>query len=110
MPMLRQDRQRRLRKRLAKLLSRRTKAMGDGIQLSVSITGAILRHACGLGARQIAVGERPDAGMAEDEEPGFSAAVSRQYVVGCLIPAFDGAIFSVEWKDALFVLDTSLNT
>src|SRR6476620_5350203 len=37
------------RKRLAKLLSRKTKAMRDGIQLSEAITGdgaAIFRHAC----------------------------------------------------------------
>jgi bifunctional non-homologous end joining protein LigD len=37
------------RKRLATLLSRKTKAMGDGIQLSDAITGdgaAIFRHAC----------------------------------------------------------------
>jgi bifunctional non-homologous end joining protein LigD len=37
------------RKRLAKLLSRKTKAMRDGIQFSEAITGdgaAIFRHAC----------------------------------------------------------------
>ena len=37
------------RKRLAKLLSRKTKAMRDGIQLSEAITGdgaTIFRHAC----------------------------------------------------------------
>jgi len=37
------------RKRLAKLLSRKTKAMRDGIQVSEAITGdgaAIFRHAC----------------------------------------------------------------
>ena len=37
------------RKRLAKLLSRKTKAMRDGIQLSQAITGdgaVIFRHAC----------------------------------------------------------------
>ena len=37
------------RKRLAKLLSRSNKALGDGIQLSEAITGdgtAIFRHAC----------------------------------------------------------------
>lgn len=37
------------RKRLSKLLSRKTKAMRDGIQLSEAITGdgaAIFRHAC----------------------------------------------------------------
>ena len=40
------------RKRLARLLSRRTKAMRDGIQLSEAITGDgadIFRHACGMG-------------------------------------------------------------
>jgi bifunctional non-homologous end joining protein LigD len=40
------------RKRLAKLLSRKTKAMRDGIQLSEAITGdggRVFRHACGLG-------------------------------------------------------------
>jgi bifunctional non-homologous end joining protein LigD len=40
------------RKRLAKLLSRKTKAMREGIQLSEAITGdggLIFRHACGLG-------------------------------------------------------------
>jgi bifunctional non-homologous end joining protein LigD len=39
------------RKRLSKLLSRKTKAMRDGIQLSEAITGegaAIFRHPCGL--------------------------------------------------------------
>jgi ATP-dependent DNA ligase len=39
------------RKRLAKLLSRKTKAMRDGIQLSEAITGdgaTIFRHACRL--------------------------------------------------------------
>ena len=44
------------RKRLAKLLSRKTKAMRDGIQLSEAITGdgaAIFRHACGLGLEGI---------------------------------------------------------
>ena len=37
------------RKRLARLLSRKNKAMRDGIQLSEAITGdgaAIFRHAC----------------------------------------------------------------
>ena len=37
------------RKRLAKLLARKTKAMRDGIQISEAITGdgaAIFRHAC----------------------------------------------------------------
>ena len=40
------------RKRLARLLSRKTNAVRDGIQLSDAITGdgaAIFRHACGLG-------------------------------------------------------------
>jgi len=44
------------RKRLAKLLSRRTKAMRDGIQLIEAINGdgaAIFRHACGLGLEGI---------------------------------------------------------
>jgi bifunctional non-homologous end joining protein LigD len=39
------------RKRLAKLLSRKTKAMRDGIQLSEAINGdgaTIFRHTCGL--------------------------------------------------------------
>ena len=39
------------RKRLTKLLSRKTKAMRHGIQLSEAITGdsaAIFRHACGM--------------------------------------------------------------
>jgi bifunctional non-homologous end joining protein LigD len=39
------------RKRLAKLLSRKTKAMRDGIQVSEAITGdgaTIFRHACGM--------------------------------------------------------------
>ena len=39
------------RKRLAKRLSRKTKAMHDGIQISETITGdgaAIFRHACGM--------------------------------------------------------------
>jgi hypothetical protein len=67
------------RKRLAKLLSRKTKAMRDGIQLSQAITrdGArIFRHACWMDlegcfkAHWLAIRQRP-AGMAEDEEPGF---------------------------------------
>jgi hypothetical protein len=40
------------RKRLAKLLSRKTKVMRDGVQLSEAITGdgaAIFRYACGMG-------------------------------------------------------------
>jgi bifunctional non-homologous end joining protein LigD len=44
------------RKRLAKLLSRKSKALRDGIQLSDAITGdgaAIFRHACGLGLEGI---------------------------------------------------------
>jgi len=44
------------RKRLAKLLSRKSKALRDGIQLSEAITGdgaAIFRHACGLGLEGI---------------------------------------------------------
>ena len=39
------------RKRLARLLSRKTKAIRDGIQLSEAITGdgaTIFRHACGM--------------------------------------------------------------
>ena len=39
------------RKRLAKLLSRKTKAMRDGIQVSEAITGdggRIFRHACAI--------------------------------------------------------------
>jgi bifunctional non-homologous end joining protein LigD len=44
------------RKRLAKLLSRKSKAMREGIQLSEAIAGdgaAIFRHACGLGLEGI---------------------------------------------------------
>src|SRR3954471_25005478 len=44
------------RKRLAKLLSRRNKAIREGIQLSEAITGdggRIFRHACGLGLEGI---------------------------------------------------------
>jgi ATP-dependent DNA ligase len=47
------------RKRLAKLLSRKTKALRHGIQLSEAITGdgaAVFRHVCWT-----------DQGMAEDE-------------------------------------------
>jgi hypothetical protein len=71
------------RKRLAKLLSRKTKAMRDGIQLSQAITrdGArIFRHACWMDlegcfkAHWLAIRQRP-AGMAEDEEPGFRATL-----------------------------------
>ena len=57
------------------------KRISDGIQLSEAITGdgaAIFRHACGMDLEGIvskrigiAVRERPDAGMAEDEESGF---------------------------------------
>jgi len=44
------------RKRLMRLLSRRNKAMRDGIQLSEALTGdgaAIFCHACGLGLEGI---------------------------------------------------------
>jgi bifunctional non-homologous end joining protein LigD len=44
------------RKRLSRLLSRKSKAMGDGIQLSEGMIGdgaAIFRHACGLGLEGI---------------------------------------------------------
>jgi ATP-dependent DNA ligase len=44
------------RKRLAKLLSRRTKAMRDGVQLRAAITGdgaAIFRHACWMDLESI---------------------------------------------------------
>ena len=74
------------RKRLARLLSRSNKALRDGIQLSEAITGdgaAIFRHACWmdperyrLEADRLPICERPDACMAEDEEPEFRAAVS----------------------------------
>jgi hypothetical protein len=59
------------RKRLAKLLSRKTKAMSDGIQLSEAITGdgaAIFRYACGwargrcLEADRLALRQWPHAG------------------------------------------------
>jgi hypothetical protein len=69
------------RKRLARLLSRNTKAVRDGIQLSEAITGdgaAIFRHACGLALEGfvsqrhwLPLRERPDACMAEDEEPEY---------------------------------------
>jgi ATP-dependent DNA ligase len=71
---------------LAKLLSRSNKALRDGIQLSEAITGdgaAIFRHACWMelegivskriGSRYVS---RPDAGMAEDEEPELSARLN----------------------------------
>ena len=54
--------------------------MRDGIQLSEAITGdggRIFRHACQMGlegivSKRVGSGrERPDAGMAEDEESGF---------------------------------------
>jgi bifunctional non-homologous end joining protein LigD len=44
------------RKRLAKLLSRRNKAVREGIQLSEAITGdgaRIFRHACSMGLEGI---------------------------------------------------------
>jgi hypothetical protein len=41
------------RKRLAKLLSRKTKAMRDGIQLSAATGAAIFRHACWMGLEGI---------------------------------------------------------
>ena len=64
------------RKRSARLLSRSTKALRDGIQLSEAITGdggAIFRHACGmdLEAHRLPICERPDACLAENEEPEF---------------------------------------
>ena len=73
------------RKRLARLLSRSSKALRYGIQLSERspVTGRHLpscvldgarRHR--LEAHRLAVRERPDAGMAEDEEPGFPAAMT----------------------------------
>jgi len=70
------------RKRLAKLLSRSNKALRDGIQLSEAITGdgaAVFRHVLDgprrhcVEAHRLSIRERPDAGMAEDEEPGFRA-------------------------------------
>ena len=75
------------RKRLAKLLSRSNKALRDGIQLSEAITGdgaAVFRHVLDgprrhcVEAHRLSIRERPDAGMAEDEEPGFRAAVKPQ--------------------------------
>jgi hypothetical protein len=68
------------RKRLAKLLARKTKAIRHGIQISEAITGdwgshlssCVLdgpRKPC-LEARRLALRERPDASMAEDEDPG----------------------------------------
>ena len=69
------------RKPPARLLSRNTKAVRDGIQLSEAITGdgaAIFRHACGLALEGFVsqrhwfpLRERPDACMAEDEEPEY---------------------------------------
>jgi bifunctional non-homologous end joining protein LigD len=44
------------RNRLAKLLTRKNKAMRDGIQLSKALTGdggAIFRHACAMGLEGI---------------------------------------------------------
>ena len=86
------------RKRLAKLLSRKTKAMRDGIQLSQAITrdGArIFRHACWMDlegcfkAHWLAIRQRPDEGMVEDEEPEFRAALitrSRSKPPGVILP------------------------
>jgi len=67
------------RKRLARLLARSNKALRDGIQLSEAISGdgaTIFRHACwmdleGIVSKRVALCQRPDTGMAEDEEPGF---------------------------------------
>jgi len=68
------------RKRLAKLLSRSNKALRDGIQLSEAITGdgaAVFRHVLDgprrhcVEAHRLSIRERPDAGMAEDEESEF---------------------------------------
>ena len=68
---------------LAKLLSRKTKAMRDGIQVSEAITGDGGRHLSScvldgprrhrLEAHRLALRQRTDQGMAEDEEPGFRA-------------------------------------
>ena len=68
------------KKRLAKLLSRSNKALRDGIQLSEAFTGDgadsfVMRagwpsKALSRSAR-IALRQRPDTGMAEDEEPEF---------------------------------------
>ena len=74
------------RKRLAKLLSRSNKAMRDGIQaqrgdhrrrgrhLSSCVLDGPRRHR--LEAHRLPIRERPDAGMAEDEEPEFRAALT----------------------------------
>ena len=74
------------RKRLSKLLSRKTKAMRDGIQFSEAITGDGGRHlsAClrfgprrhRLEAHRLAIREWPDTGMAEDQEPLLSAVAA----------------------------------
>ena len=67
------------RKRLAKLLSRKTKAMRDGIQLSQAITrdGArIFRHACWMDlegcfkAHWLAIRQRP-AAWPKTKNPDF---------------------------------------
>ena len=67
------------RKRLAKLLSCKTKAMRDGIQLSEAITGdgaAVFRHACwmdleGLEARGVALCERRTRAWLKTKNPNF---------------------------------------
>ena len=67
------------RKRLSKLLSRKTKAMREGIQLSETISGdgaAIFRHACWMDLEGIVskrIGSRyvsgRTRGLGQDEEP-----------------------------------------
>jgi hypothetical protein len=68
------------RKRLAKLLGRKTKAMREGIQLSEAITGDeppsfVMRAGWSSKASfqtdRLTICERQDAGMAEDEESRF---------------------------------------
>jgi hypothetical protein len=76
------------RKRLAKLLSRKTKAMRDGIQLSEAITGdgaAIFRRACWMDLDGIVPSASAhDTWVAgqehgEDEEPELSAHLTRLF-------------------------------
>jgi ATP-dependent DNA ligase len=57
-------------KRLARLLSRNTKAVSDGIQLSEAITGdgaTIFRHVCRMDLEgSVALRQRRNTGVAED--------------------------------------------
>jgi hypothetical protein len=84
----------------------KSNATREGIQFSEAITGdraAIFRHALRFGPRRhrleahgLALRQRPDAGMAEDEESGFRAELEPRTPRICRVRCLERAFYTTK--------------